>query len=51
MDNEIQPVKCNLVQQTKKRTNKFQASYTLERTVLENVEIIKYLGVTIIHRI
>ena len=39
-------VKCNLVEQTKRRSNKFQASYTLEGTVLENVEIIKYLGVT-----
>ena len=41
------PVKCNILQLTKKLTNKFQASYTLERTVLENVESIKYLGVTI----
>ena len=32
---------------TKKLTNKVQASYTLEGTVLENVESIKYLGVTI----
>ena len=31
---------------TKKR-NKIQASYTLEGTVLENVDSIKYLGVTI----
>ena len=30
-----------------KRTNKIQASYKLEGTVLENVESIKYLGVTI----
>ena len=27
--------------------NEIQASYTLEGTVLENVESIKYLGVTI----
>ena len=42
----FQPVKCNLMQLTKKY-NKIQASYTLEGTVLENVESIKYLGVTI----
>ena len=43
----FQPVKCNMMQLTKKLTNKIQASYTLEGTVLENVESIKYLGVTI----
>ena len=44
----FQPVKCNMMQLTKKLTNKIQASYTLEDTVLENVESIKsYLGVTI----
>ena len=42
----FQPVKCNMMQLTKKH-NKIQASYTLEGTVLENVESIKYLGVTI----
>ena len=31
----------------KKHLNKIQASYTLEGTVLENVDNIKYLGVTI----
>ena len=36
-----------MMQLTKKLTNKIQASYTLEGTVLENVESIKYLGVTI----
>ena len=43
----FQPVKCNMMQLTKKH-NKIQASYTLEGTVLENVDlkIIKYLGVT-----
>ena len=41
-----QPVKCNMMQLTKKHT-KIQASYTQEGTVLENVENIKYLGVTI----
>ena len=30
-----------------KKHNKIQALYTLEGTVLENVESIKYLGVTI----
>ena len=42
----FQPVKCNMMQLTKKH-NKIDASYTLEGTVLENVENIKYLGVTI----
>ena len=42
----FQPVKCNMMQLTKKQ-NKIQASYTLEGTVLENVDIIKYLGLTI----
>ena len=43
----FQPVKCNMMQLTKKLTHKIQASYTLEGTVLENVDSIKYLGVTI----
>ena len=43
----FQPIKCNMIQLTRlKLTNKIQASYTLEGTVLENVENIKYLGVT-----
>ena len=42
----FQPVKCNMMQLTKKH-NKIDASYTLESTGLENVESIKYLGVTI----
>ena len=42
----FQPVKCNMMQLTKK-LNKIEASYTLQGTVLENVESIKYLGVTI----
>ena len=42
----FQPVKCNMMQLTK-RHDKIQASYTLEGTVLENVESTKYLGVTI----
>ena len=42
----FQPVKCNMMQQllTKKLTHKIKASYTLESTVLENVESIKYLS-------
>ena len=36
-----------LMQITRKRIKKIHASYTLEGTVLENVESIKYLGVTI----
>ena len=43
----FQPVKCNMMQLTRKRINKIHASYTLEGTDLENVESIKYLGVTI----
>ena len=45
----FQPVKCNILQITRKRTNKIDASYTLECTVLENMDAIKYLGVTITH--
>ena len=43
----FQPVKCNMMQLTRKQTKKIYASYTLEGTDLENVESIKYLGVTI----
>ena len=42
-----QPVKCNMMQLTRKRIKKIHASYTLDGTVLENVESIKYRGVTI----
>ena len=42
----FQPVKCNMMRLTKKH-NKIQASFTLEGTVLESVESIKYLDVTI----
>ena len=44
----FQPVKCNMMQLTRKRIKKIPASYTLEGTNLENAESIKYLGVTII---
>ena len=43
----FQPVKCNMMQLTRKRIKKIHASYTLEGTDLENVESIKYLGVII----
>ena len=43
----FQPVKCNMMQLIRKHLNKIQASYTLEGAVLENVDTIKYLGVTI----
>ena len=43
----FQPVKCNLKQLTRKPLNKIQASYTLEGIVRENVDNIKYLGVTV----
>ena len=37
----FQPVKCNMMQLTRKHSNKNQASYTLEGAVLENVDNIK----------
>ena len=43
----FQPVKCNIMQITRKLIKKINASYNLEGTVLDNVENIKYLGVTI----
>ena len=43
----FQPVKCNMMQLTRKRIKKVHASCTLEGTDLENVERIKFLGVTI----
>ena len=42
----FQPVKCNMMQLTRKYSNKIQASYTLEGTFQENVDNIKYFGVT-----
>ena len=47
----FQPVKCNMMQLTRKHLNKIQSSYTLEGAVLENVNNIKYLGVTITNRL
>ena len=46
-DMRFQPVKCNMMQLTRKRIKKINAVYSLEGTVLENVDNIKYLGVTI----
>ena len=43
----FQPVKCSMMQLTRKRIKKIHVSYTLEGTDLENVESIKYPGVTI----
>ena len=43
----FQPVKCNMIQLTRKRIKKIHASYIFEGTDLEKVESIKYLGVTI----
>ena len=43
----FQAVKCNIMQITGKRIKKINASYNLEGTVLDNVENIKYLGITI----
>ena len=45
----FQPFKCNIMQITRKRTNKIETFYSLEGTVLENVDSIKYLEVTITH--
>ena len=43
----FQPVKCSIMQITRKRIKKINASYNLAGTVLDNVENIKYLGITI----
>ena len=43
----FQPVKCNIMKLTRKRIKKINAVYSLEGTVHENVDTIKYLGVTI----
>ena len=46
-DMKFQLVKCNMMQIRRNRIKRINATYTLEGTVLENVESIKYLGVTI----
>ena len=43
----FQPVKCSILQLTRKRIKKTNAVYSLEGTVFENVDNIKNLGVTI----
>ena len=43
----FQPVKCNMMQLTRKRIKKIHASYTSEGNDLENVKSIKYLRVTV----
>ena len=47
LGHEVPTVKCNIMQITRKQIKKINASYSLEGTVLDNVEKIKYLGVTI----
>ena len=44
MGYDIQASQCNMMQLTKKCINTIQASCTLEGTVFENVESIKYPG-------
>ena len=46
----FQPVKCNMIQLTRKHLNNIQASYTLEGAVLENVDNIKYLALRFVTR-
>ena len=43
----FQPTKCNMMHLNRKQVKKVIATYTLEGTVLENIGIIKYPGVTI----
>ena len=43
----FQPGKCNIMQITRKRIKKINASYILQGTVLENMEKIKNLGIII----
>ena len=43
----FQPVKCNIMHFTRKRIKKIYAVYAVEGTILENVDNIKYVGVTI----
>ena len=44
---KFQPVKCNIMQLTRKRIKKINAVYSFEGTVFENVDDIKSLVVTI----
>ena len=43
----FQAVKCNIMQITRKRIKKINASYNIEGVVLDNVENIKYIGIII----
>ena len=46
----FQPIACNMIQRTRKHTNKINAEYNLqclEETNLQNFDKIKNLGVTI----
>ena len=43
----FQSVKCNIMHLTRKPIKKINAVYSLDGTVLENVDNIKYLGVTV----
>ena len=43
----FQPIKCNMMQLTMKWTKKVNAEYTLDVTILQNVDKIRYLGETI----
>ena len=40
----FQPVKCNIMQITRKRIKKINVSYNSDGTFLDNVQKIKYLG-------
>ena len=43
----FQPVKCNIMQLTRKRIKKINVVNSLEGTILENIDKIKCLGVTV----
>ena len=43
----FQPVKCNIMQLTRKRIKKINAIYSLEGTILKDVDNSKYLDATI----
>ena len=45
----FQPMKCNIMQLIKKQIKKINAVYSLEGTVLKNIDNIKYLGETILN--
>lgn len=42
----FQPLKCSMIQLTGKRNNKAIVTFSLEETVLDDVDRIKYVGVT-----